>query len=192
MPATRRGRSAKRSLQFNDGDSANPPQSGTDDIVDLTGNDTPQKKKRRGISDFFGPASTPQAKTASSAAIVTPQEAKKQKTDKAQDKEEDEKEQEHVPTYLHKNVEYLRKGEAELSDKTQKIYNFVEKHFAIPNGFENDRSFGPLSGVCYEERAIVAYTNNLLKPKNPEVECGEICTCCAMEGHSRDDCPALI
>ena len=63
--------------------------------------------------------------------------------------------------------------------------------FVIPKGFENSRSFGPLSGSCFEERVISAYSNNLLEPKNAGVKI-QICTSCASKGHKRDDCPELL
>lgn len=179
-----RGRGAKRALDYGEDQRTGPSQS---TFVDLTSSETPQKRNKRDLNDFFGspaPASTPSAKPSSSIAIVTPSEAAKMK-------EEEKKEQEYVPTYVHKNVEYQRKGKAQLSETTKKVFEFVEKNFIIPEGFENNRSFGPLSGVCFEERVIASYTNNLLKPKK-DAKGIEICTCCASKGHKRDDCPTLI
>lgn len=199
MSTKRSGKKAKRGLDYSEDKREMQSQNDEVDVVDLTGAVTPQKKKKRNLNDFFGSpdsaaTSTPAAKRSSSAAVVTPPEikVKRQKKDKRAAAEEENKEKENVPTYLHKNVEYLRKGQADLSEKTLKIFHWIEKHFEIPEGFENNRAFGPLSGVCFEERAIAAYTNHLLTRREDADAGAEICTCCASDGHKRDDCPTLI
>jgi hypothetical protein len=97
----------------------------------------------------------------------------------------------HVKTYIHKNVEYFREGEASLTPKTLKVFRLVCDNYDIPVDFENDRSFGPLSGMCYEERLIRAYTLNKLKPKEKATAL-VFCTSCAETGHLRNDCPTLL
>jgi hypothetical protein len=97
----------------------------------------------------------------------------------------------HVKTYIHKNVEYFREGEASLSPTTLKVFRLVRDNYEIPVDFENDRSFGPLSGMCYEERLIRAYTLKKLKPKAGATVL-DFCAACAKTGHVRNDCPALL
>ena len=98
----------------------------------------------------------------------------------------------YVPTYIHKNVSYFRKGEAKLSAKTETCFRLVAEHFVIPKDMEQSRKYGPLSGTSFEERVISAYNLGLLEPKRPESDGVEICSNCAEEGHTRDDCPKLI
>jgi hypothetical protein len=68
----------------------------------------------------------------------------------------------------------------------------VEKHFVIPQDFENNRKYGPLSGVSFEERAISAYSCGLLEPKTQASAKVAICSACAEEGHKRSACPQLV
>jgi hypothetical protein len=123
----------------------------------------------------------------SDAAIVTPP-----KSEPPTKRARAEKKDEYVPSYLHKNVDYKLKGEADLSDETLATYELVEKHFCIPAGFENTRKYGPLSGTSFEERVISAYSLGLLEPKTPESANVAICSVCAVEGHKRSACPKLI
>ena len=192
MPPRKKSRTtpaAKRGLDFGE-----PKKSKDDDFVDLTkatASVTPQKKKKRDLHAFFSsPAATTTSEAKTAAAVVTPPEAKKQKVTKAEASEKEEKKEgEYVPIYIHKNVSYVRKGEADLDPATEKAFQLIEEHYLIPKGFENDRSYGPISGISFEERVIASYSNNLLKPKEEAVE---ICTHCADVGHKRDDCEELI
>jgi hypothetical protein len=85
----------------------------------------------------------------------------------------------------------------------KRVFDLVEEHYVIPSNFESDRSYGPLSGTCFEERVVNAYDRGLLLPnhqnqnKHPSNDegCGSIliiCTHCAALGHRQDDCPDLI
>ena len=67
----------------------------------------------------------------------------------------------------------------------------VDEHFSIPKDFEQNREYGPLSGTCYEERAISAYNLGLLKPVD-QASTVEICSSCASLGHKRVECPELV
>ena len=69
--------------------------------------------------------------------------------------------------------------------------DIVDEHFSIPKGFEQNREYGPLSGTCYEERAIRAYNLGLLKPVD-QTSTVEICSSCASLGHKRVECPELV
>jgi hypothetical protein len=163
--------SARRKLQL---DTKSPPQPLPAKVVDLT--DSPKKQR----VDPFPPKKL-------DAAVVTPP-----KSEPPTKRTRVEKKDEYVPSYIHKNVDYKRKGKADLSDETLEAYELVEKHFHIPDGFENSRNYGPLSGTSFEERVISAYSLGLLEPKTKESANVAICSVCAVEGHLRSDCPKLI
>lgn len=177
---TQKATSARRRLNLGD-------DSAKDEVVDLT-QSSPSPTKKREVSSFFAKShslQTPPRKSARAAAKVTPEEppAKRTRIDK----------EEYVPSYIHKNVEYKRKGKADLSDETFKTYELVEKHFHIPDDLETNRKYGPLSGTSFEERVISAYSLNLLDPKTADSSKDvQICSVCAVEGHKRAACPQLI
>lgn len=98
----------------------------------------------------------------------------------------------YVPTYIHKNVAYLRRGETKLDAVVEKTFGLVVRHCIVPQDFENNRKYGPLSGTSFEERVIAAYNLGLLQPNGPESDGIEICSACGVEGHKRDECPKLI
>jgi hypothetical protein len=147
--------------------------------------ETPQKKRRLdggSIQTFF---SSKKAK-----AVVTPD--KQDLLDTPVKQKEEKKEAAYVPTHIHKNLSYLRRGQASLSETSRKTFELVEAHFIIPRDLEQNGSFGPLSGTCFEERAIRAYNLSLLEPKEKGHAAVEICSNCATLGHKRNDCPDLI
>ena len=98
----------------------------------------------------------------------------------------------HVATHIHRNCAYFRRGEAKLNATTAACFALVKERFVIPDDFESNRKYGPLSGTSFEERAIGAYNLGLLTPKSPDFEGVEICSNCAVVGHTRNDCPKLI
>lgn len=103
----------------------------------------------------------------------------------------------YVPTYIHKNLSYQREGTASLPPTVKRTFELVRDHYEIPENIEQDRSYGPLSGSCYEERVIRAYNLSMLEPKGQSsdgsVTTGiEICSHCATVGHKRNECPDLI
>lgn len=100
----------------------------------------------------------------------------------------------YVPEYIHKNLDYKKRGEKTLSATTSEVYRLVCEHYEIPDNFEQRRSFGPLSGTSYEERVVQAYAVGRLASsrKDGDAPAAEICTCCAALGHKRVDCPTLI
>jgi hypothetical protein len=157
---------------------------------------TPEKKRRRrrdgdsdhkqGISLYFSPS-----KTTKTSAVVTPE--KKDDDEKQIRGEEEDKLQQHVPIYIHKNLNYQRRGSASLNQKLKRAFDLVEDHYVIPSDFESNRSYGPLSGTCFEERAVNAYDKGLLLPKQSSRKDGVlICCFCSELGHTQDDCPKLI
>ena len=206
----RKAPSAKRRLNFDD-DHEEEKQNGAnlsaeivdDEVIVLNESPliipaTPQKKRRRridekdgnrdrkqGIASYFSPAKTTAVGDSRKASVlVTPE--------KVGD-EEQEKEKEYVPTYIHKNLNYKRRGMASLDENLERTFDLVEEHYVIPSDFENNRSYGPLSGTCFEQRAVDAYEKGLLVPIRSSKE-GDvlICVYCAQLGHRQDDCPQLI
>jgi hypothetical protein len=157
--------------------------------------DTPQKKKAKTKHDFFSPKGkpivTPDKFEGDEVEVVSPPLTKTRlselfsptKTKRVDDGP-------YVPTYIHKNLSYKRQGDASLSEKVVKTFELVKEHYEIPDDFESNRSFGPLSGTSYEERAITAYNLSMLDPKNADRV--EICSNCVSVGHKRGDCPRLI
>ena len=191
--------SAKRRLDFGDDDNDNSviilekeiqvndeAKAKTSILVPAT----PEKKRRRrdtnqGISTYFSPVKASDAKKA--AIVVTPE----QKDETEQEEKVTVESQPHVPIYIHKNVGYQRRGEASISDKLKRVFDLVEEHYSIPADFESNRSFGPLSGTCFEERAVNAYEKGLLKAAKTG-QAVLICTYCGTVGHEADECPDLI
>jgi hypothetical protein len=73
------------------------------------------------------------------------------------------------------------------------IGSFHQEHFLIPEDFDLDYRFGPLSGVSYEQRLISSYEHNLLTRKDSSpATLPTLCTNCAEAGHSRRYCPAAF
>jgi hypothetical protein len=158
-----------------------------------TNDATPVKKTKKNITDFFG-SPAPSSSAARTLPVVTPPDFKKKEEVQYLSEQHTKKKRassaHHVPTYIHKNVGYVREGEASLDPTTQKVFDLVDHHYIIPEGFENNRKFGPISGMSFEQRVIACYCNNLLDPK--EGGQVEICTKCAEMDHKRDDCPTLL
>jgi hypothetical protein len=153
-----------------------------------TTTETPKKKPRLGLGDGSQQKLDFSSPQKAAIAIVTP--AKK---DEAKKTKKNTREQEpYVPTYIHKNLSYQRQGEASLTESTQTAFELVTRYFVIPEDFEQSRSYGPLSGSCFEQRVIRAHNLNLLEPRNEEYANLEICSNCATKGHKRNDCPNLI
>ena len=215
--ATKRSTRGKRRL-FGDKDDDNkdgPPQSSTSSAsvsssrkhaVTTTIAETPQKKvKKTAKHDFFvspkkgKPVVTPDKlediddEDDVVVEVVSPLWKRTRLSDqfspaKPRQKVED---SQYIPTYIHKNLSYKRQGDASLPDKVVKTFQLVCQHYEIPDDFETNRSYGPLSGISYEERAISAYSLSLLNPK-PGDEGTEICSNCVTVGHKRNDCPDLV
>lgn len=161
---------------------ATPPRSkrkAEENTMDLT-TTTPAKQKRD--DSLFTDEQQFKAH-----ALVTPSPKKARRSERKQRQEK----VEYVPKYIHKNVEYKRRGE--IKDELQvATFELVEKHFVIPDDFETNRKYGPLSGVSFEERAIAAQAVGLLEPKSAESASVKICSACATEGHKRTACPNLV
>eukprot|EP00529_Nitzschia_sp_RCC80_P031990 CAMPEP_0113508376 /NCGR_PEP_ID=MMETSP0014_2-20120614/36984_1 /TAXON_ID=2857 /ORGANISM="Nitzschia sp." /LENGTH=225 /DNA_ID=CAMNT_0000404085 /DNA_START=81 /DNA_END=758 /DNA_ORIENTATION=- /assembly_acc=CAM_ASM_000159 len=180
---------------------------------------TPEKKKQRvdTTSNFFSPKKQQQSTTSQDDAtttagvVVTPEKVTVSSSSKLKNFKDEKDVSEvvvstHVPIYIHKNLEYQRKGQATLSNVTKKVYGWIEQHYDMPSDFENNiHKYGPISGTCYEERTIKSYDMGLLQPKTvggggggggdaaggDDILTG-ICSECACTGHKRIDCPELI
>jgi hypothetical protein len=179
---------SKRRLEFvdeSDDDSGKQPTtaSGRDDTPEQS---APTTTRKRGMEAFLSSPGAKKKKTAvvTPLAVETPLDERKAAAAAA--------ESEYVPKYIHKNVDYRRKGQAKLSPSTLQVFQLVEEHFDIPKDIEQNRSYGPLSGTSYEERVIRAYTLGKLTPKDSADADIAICTSCATVGHTRDDCPDLL
>jgi hypothetical protein len=98
-------------------------------------------------------------------------------------------EERYIPHYLYKNLQYRRKGEADLNTGARKAFNMIEENYLVPQNFESSRIYGPWSGSSYEERLINAYECNLLQPKVRSII---FCCACGEVGHSRRLCSSLL
>jgi len=221
MPSTRKSKSTgsgKRRLEFDDDDDDHDDNKQSV-VADTTSKSTttsnavtPMKKKKlnkRKVTDYFASpskqpvtsiATTTPSKTLSSssslslpkAALVTPME----KGSKSKVKDESllshpGEDNEYIPKYLNKNVDYYRKGETSLDPVTAQVFELVSKYYIIPEKFETSRTFGSKSGTSFERRVISAYATKQLQSKE-ETIIVEICTSCASVGHENDDCPEQI
>lgn len=160
--------------------------------------ETPRKarKQQKVNHDFFSPKGKPVVtpdkaeEDDDEVQVVSPPLKKTRLSERYDLQKEEKKEDAYVPTYIHKNLSYKRQGVASLPPKVQKTFELVVENFNVPDDFEQNRSFGPLSGTSYEERVITAYNLSQLEPK--EGGYVEICSSCATIGHKRNDCPDLV
>jgi hypothetical protein len=125
--------------------------------------------------------------------LVTPQKSDKESDSSIYYQSGDEDAETFKPTHIHANVDYHHRGELALDANTLKVYRFVRDHFLIPATFEVDHKFGPLSGSCFEERVIRAYSLGELEPKGEGKKNDLlVCTYCGEEGHVKGDCSELL
>mmetsp|Transcript_33265 Transcript_33265/g.105190 ORF Transcript_33265/g.105190 Transcript_33265/m.105190 type:complete len:177 (-) Transcript_33265:890-1420(-) len=99
--------------------------------------------------------------------------------------------EEYVPVHLYNHLEYSRRGEKNLPENEARAFSLVEDHYNIPKNIEKDARFGPLSGLSFEERALAAYAQGALDPKDG-ANAVKICLECGTLGHLRRRCPTLI
>ncbi|KAG7340144.1 hypothetical protein IV203_006548 [Nitzschia inconspicua] len=171
---------------------------------------TPAKKKTRLVDSYFSPVSrkSTDATSHTAVAIVTPEKVVDTTASTGRDRTTssinvDDTQSAYVPSYIHQNLSYQRRGKAQLSSTMKQTFALVEEHYVIPNDFETNMKYGPLSGTCFEERVIDAYNDGLLQCKSskPEIHTQtkttttaivDICSHCAVTGHKRIDCPELV
>jgi len=73
-----------------------------------------------------------------------------------------------------------------------KMAQYVMDNFHVPDDFDRSSKFGPRSGMCHEERVVLAFENGLLAPKDPSKPPEKICRECGHMGHFCFECPSLI
>ena len=93
----------------------------------------------------------------------------------------------YVPENIHKTVDYSRRGTKALPRGLVAAFHHIERYFQVPDDFEVDKRFGPLSGISFEERLVAAYSQGLLVAK--EENTPFICTSCGELGHKKRACP---
>ena len=111
----------------------------------------------------------------------------KKKTKKNEEVREEEIEEEYQ-SVIRKNVGYKSRN---LSRGQKLTVEFVRKHFEIPEHFDRDKRFGPLSGSSPELRIVSAYAEGALKLKKGIKNIRMICYECGTIGHDAMDCDKL-
>lgn len=96
----------------------------------------------------------------------------------------------YVPKYIHKNLDYIPRSDSEPTRTIRKTFELIQKHYTIPSDLEQSSQYGPLSGSCFEDRVISAYSLGLLPSKTDAKVL--ICSHCATLNHRREECPQLI
>lgn len=190
MTKPRTLRCAQRKLEFDAETKIVVADDDDDDDNDKMNNETLRKRpaQTQSASPIHGyrkrlksEQDSPAKDTKATAVVTPPQPAKTS-----------DKTKEYVPSYIHKNLDYQRKGLAThvLPPNIIKAFQLIEKYYHIPADIEQSRLYGPLSGISYEEKVIAAL--RLGKLRSIDTPATEICTVCAELGHQRDDCPALL
>ncbi len=90
------------------------------------------------------------------------------------------------PESLWSTVGYMPAGSTTLAPGPAAAFAFIKKHAVVPADFETNVTFGPLSGISYEERLFAAYSAGKLGA------IGDVCTSCGTEGHRSVRCPAAF
>lgn len=99
------------------------------------------------------------------------------------------------PTAIFECVGYEAEGSRPLSAAMHSVVRFIRDVFVIPPDFEsNSYKYGPLSGMCFEDRLVTAYTAGKLQPKAPgDARAGvKMCKLCAKPGHFYFECSAAM
>lgn len=135
---------------------------------------SPSATKKPRASFFQSPTQSTPRKSATKGVIVTPPQKEP-----------------YVPKFIHKTLDYKRQsasGDENHSDLTRSIFQWIQSECEIPQDFETNRAYGPLSGSSYEDRVIRAYRLGQLSSLSGEI----LCTACGESGHDRDACPTLV
>ncbi|CAB1103594.1 unnamed protein product [Ectocarpus sp. CCAP 1310/34] len=101
----------------------------------------------------------------------------------------------HVQEAIHKEVQYSREGNSKgnVPANTLAVFRFVKEAFVIPNNFEKDHKFGPLSGVSHELRVVSAFMAGQLEARTEEAKGGvKMCLECGAKGHFPRHCPLAL
>ena len=118
-------------------------------------------------------------------------------SDDEKSKSKEKSSREFIPVHIHSNVGYHRRGDLALDQGTLRAYRFIRNNFHIPKNLETDPKFGALSGSCFEERVIRAYSLGQLEPNGSGMhgdmnEMLLVCSYCGDEGHKRGGCSKLL
>ena len=62
-------------------------------------------------------------------------------------------------------AEIQRRGDGHDVQRT--VMAFIERNFTVPGDFERSHKFGPLSGMCFEERLIAAIRKRAVGARLP-------------------------
>ena len=95
------------------------------------------------------------------------------------------------PVALYQNVQYSEKGAArDLSKGEVAAFRAISENYEIPSDIEAT-SYGPLSGISFEQRVIAAHKAGKLraKPGKPD---DAICSTCGKAGHWNTYCPSAF
>jgi len=182
MPKKQAKKSSKRRLDFaaagEDGDDSHTKKRSRTTV-------SSPASKRSGKQSTIQSFSSPVSKSRTVVAVTPEEQEEKGRKELSK----------YVPKYIHKNLDYKRRGDksSSLPEITRKVFGLIEENYDIPQDFEQQRAYGPLSGTSYEERVIQEYSLGKLNPKARRgTNTIEICTCCASLGHKRFDCPTLV
>ena len=113
--------------------------------------------------------------------------SRKRKREKAKTEIAEEVEEEYQ-SVIRKNVGYKKRA---LTRGQKLTVEFVKKYFVIPENFDKDKRFGPLSGSSPELRIVSAYAEGALKLKKGVKNVRMICYVCGTIGHDAMDCDKL-
>lgn len=71
-----------------------------------------------------------------------------------------------VQASIHAHIGYQRRGIAsDLSASQQALFDFVNSEVNIPQDFDLNHKYGPISGVSYEMRVITSFIHGLFDPE---------------------------
>eukprot|EP00617_Octactis_speculum_P026630 CAMPEP_0185769700 /NCGR_PEP_ID=MMETSP1174-20130828/55506_1 /TAXON_ID=35687 /ORGANISM="Dictyocha speculum, Strain CCMP1381" /LENGTH=213 /DNA_ID=CAMNT_0028454865 /DNA_START=36 /DNA_END=677 /DNA_ORIENTATION=+ len=71
-----------------------------------------------------------------------------------------------VQASIHAHIGYQRRGIAsDLSASQQALFDFVNSEVKIPQDFDLNHKYGPISGVSYEMRVITSFIHGLFDPE---------------------------
>ncbi|CAM9722665.1 unnamed protein product, partial [Ectocarpus fasciculatus] len=100
-----------------------------------------------------------------------------------------------INLHVLQEVQYSREGKnkGNVPANTLAVFRFVKEAFFIPNNFEKDHKFGPLSGVSHELRVVSAFMAGQLEPRTEEAKAGvKMCLECGAKGHFPRHCPLAL
>jgi hypothetical protein len=95
--------------------------------------------------------------------------------------------------FLFRLLGYDRAGERTLAPNVLKVVAHIQRNFVVPDDFDRNLKFGPLSGMSTEERLISSYEHGLLEKRSDAVNAfATMCFECGDRGHKSWDCPSKL